>query len=163
MKHTSDNLFGGFTLFELVVVLSIISAMVAVVMPFCKKSNDGLKVQQAVGSIAQVIRYGIDLADRSNRAVKFIYDDSNRSYRLEIENSVSSFKPVEDFTGTQKFLDKNIDLYDTEGFEQAGGEFSVVFDPKSSWRQAWISFSTEDLIMKIRVNFRYVEIQQQTI
>ena len=37
----------AFTLFELVVVLAIISAMVAVVIPFCKRSNYGLKIKQA--------------------------------------------------------------------------------------------------------------------
>ena len=43
----------AFTFFELVIVLAIISAMVAVVLPFCRRSNEGLKIRQAGSSIAQ--------------------------------------------------------------------------------------------------------------
>ena len=118
----------AFTLFELVVVLAIISAMVAVVLPFCKRSNDGLKIKQAGSSIAQTIRYAIDLAQKRNKAVKFIYNDKYRSYRLQIEDTENSFEPVDDFTGTERFLDKNIQLFDVEGFEQTGSEFFLVFD-----------------------------------
>lgn len=37
-----------------------------------------------------------------------------------IEESQNNFEPVDDFTGTEQFLDKNIRLFDVEGFEQAG-------------------------------------------
>jgi type II secretory pathway pseudopilin PulG len=46
----------AFTLFELVVVLAIISAMIAVVVPFVKRSNDGLKIIQQSRDVAQTIK-----------------------------------------------------------------------------------------------------------
>jgi prepilin-type N-terminal cleavage/methylation domain-containing protein len=153
----------GFTLFELVVVLAIISAMVAVVLPFCKRSNDGLKIKQSASSIAQVLRYGIDLAEKRKRTIKFIYNDKYKSYRLEIEDGENSFEPVSDFTGTETFLNKNIDLFDIEGFEQTGQEYFLVLDPTKAWSDAWISFSTEDWIVTIKVNSKYVEIEEESI
>jgi type II secretory pathway pseudopilin PulG len=153
----------AFTLFELVVVLGILSAMVAVVLPFCKRSNDGLKIKQASSSIAQSLRYGIDLAEKRKRAVKFIYSDKYKSYRLEIENDEKSFEPVDDFTGAETFLDKNIGLFDIEGFEQAGQEYFWVLDPKKAWPDASISFSTEDLVITIKIKSKYVEIQEESI
>ena len=162
MRSTSLNL-NAFTLIELVVVLTIISAMVAVILPFCKRSNDSLKIRQDSSNVAQVIRYAFDLAEKRNKAVKFIFNEKYKSYRLQIEDSQNSFEPVENFTGTEKFLDKNIHLFDIEGFEQAGQEYSIVFDPRKPWPDAWISLSTNDLTETIRVKAKYVEIEEESI
>ena len=162
MRRISRN-SNGFTLIELVVVLAIISAMVAVVLPFCKRSNDGLKIKQASSSIAQAIRYAIDLAEKRNKAVRFVYNDNYGSYWLQIEDSENSFEPVEDFTGTERFLDKNIHLFDIEGFEQTGQEYFLAFDPQRPWPNAWMSFSTNDLTETIRIKSKYVEIEEESI
>ncbi len=163
MKTSKDNFCSaGFTLFELVVVLAIISAMVVVALPFCKRSNDGLKIKQTGSSIAQTLRYGIDLAEKRKQAVKFIYNDKYKSYQLEIEDSPNSFEPVDNFTGTKTFLDKNIGLFDIEGFEQTGQEYFLVFDPKVAWPDAWISFSTDNLVITIKIKSKYVEIQEES-
>ena len=164
MKTRNNSVFpAGFTLFELVVVLAIISAMVAVVLPFCKRSNDGLKIKQVSSSIAQVVRYAIDLAEKRKRPVKFIFNEKYKSYCLQIEDSENSFEPVDDFTGTERFIDKNIHLFDIEDFEQIGQEYFLIFDPKKAWPNAWISFSNNDLIMTIRIKSKYVEIQEESI
>jgi prepilin-type N-terminal cleavage/methylation domain-containing protein len=164
-SKTRDNLvfFTGFTLFELVVVLAIISAMVAVVLPFCKRSNDSLKVKQHSSNIAQSLRYACDLAEKRNKAVKFIFDEKQRSYHLQIEGSENSFEPLDDFTGTEQFLDEGIQVADTEGFEQAGSEYTLVFDPQKLWPDASIKLSTKDLTVQIRVKSKYVDIQEEGI
>ena len=148
----STVFFTGFTLFELVIVLAIISAMVAVVMPFAKRSNDGLKIKQAGSNIAKAIRYAIDLAQKRNKAVKFIFIEK-----------YNSFEPVDKFTGTERFIDENIHLFDIEGFEQAGQEYYLIFDPKRPWPDAWISLSTNDLTETIRIKSKYVEIEEDSI
>ena len=153
----------AFTLFELVIVLAILSAMVAVVMPFAKRSNNSLKIKQASSSIAQTIRYAIDLAQKRNKAVKFIYNKKYSSYRLEIEDTENSFEPVDDFVGTERFIDENIHLFDVEGFEQEGQEYYLIFDPKKPWPDAWFSLSTNDLTETIRIKSKYVEIEEESI
>ncbi|MHC5061197.1 MAG: pilus assembly FimT family protein [Planctomycetota bacterium] len=164
MKFGNKTVFSaGFTLFELVVVLAILSAMVAVVLPLVRRSNDGLKIKQAGSSIAQTIRYAIDLAQKRNKAVKFIYNDKYRSYHLQIEDTENSFEPVEDFTGTERFINENIQLFDIEGFEQTGSESFLIFDPEMAWPNAWISFSTNDLTVTIRIKSKYVEIEEESI
>ena len=155
--------FGGFTLFELVVVLGILSAMVAVILPFCKRSNEGLKIKQVSSSIAQAMRYGIELAEGRNLAVKFFYDGKNRSYWLEIEDGENIFKPVENFAGAERFIDAKIELFDIEGFEQAGQEYSIVFDPRKAWPDGLISLCTEDLIITVRVKSKDVEIEEESV
>ncbi len=162
MRRICEN-SNGFTFLELVVVLAIISAMVAVVLPFCKRSNDGLKIKQASSSIAQAVRYAIDLAQIENKSVKFIFNEKYRSYCLQMEGRENTFEPVEDFTGTETFIDENMHLFDIEGFEQTGSEYFLVFDPQRPWPVAWISFSTNDLIMTIRIKSKYVEIEEESM
>ena len=157
------KIHAGFTLIELVIVLAIISAMVAVVLPFSKRSNDGLKIKQHSSNIAQTIRYAVDLAQKNNRAVKFVFNGKNRSYYLEIEDGENNFRQLEDFAGKERFLDEHIHLFDIEGFEQAGPEFFIIFDPQKPWPSAWISLATNDLTVTIRIKSKYVEVEENSI
>lgn len=162
MRTENQNL-KAFTLIELVVVLAIISAMVAVVLPLCKRSNDALEIRQHSSSVAQVLRYAIGLAEKKNKAVKFILDEKYRSYCLEIEDDENSFVELEDFTGVEKFYNENIDLFDIEGFEQTGSRYILVFDPQKAWPNALISFSNNDLTVIIRIKSRYVEVEEESV
>ena len=71
---SQDGFSKAFTLFELVIVLAVISAMVAVVMPFCLRSNEALEIKQGCSDIAQALRYAIDLSGQKSVPVKFIYN-----------------------------------------------------------------------------------------
>ena len=153
----------GFTLFELVVVLAIISAMVAVALPFCKRSNSALKIRQLSSSIAQIVRYAIDMSEKKKESVKFIYNDKFKSYHLEIQDSQNDFKPVNDFTGTETFFSENIYLFDIEGFDQAGQEYFLVLDPKKTWPDAWISFSDNNLVVTVKIKSKHDEIREESI
>ena len=164
MKTRNNPIFTtGFTLFELVVVLAIISAMVAVVMPFAKRSNEGLKIKQHSSNIAQAIRYAIDLAEKNHRAVKFVFNEKSKSYYLQIEDGENSFIQLEDFAGIERYIDENIHLFDIEGFEQTGSEYFLLLDPQRPWPKAWFSLSTNDLTETIRINSKYVEIEEESI
>ena len=153
----------AFTLFELVIVLAIISALIAVVVPFGKRSNDGLKIKQHSSNIAQALRYAIGLAEKDNRAVKFVFDKKNRCYYLQIANRENNFRKMENFAGTERFLDNNIHLFDIEGFEQTGSQYFLIFDPQKSWPKAWISLAIQDLTETIRINAKHVEIEENSI
>ena len=72
IKDLASASGNGFTLFELIVVLAIISAMVTVIVPFASRSNDSLQIREQSRDVAQTIRYAIDLAQNSCRPVKFV-------------------------------------------------------------------------------------------
>jgi len=153
----------AFTLFELVIVLAIISAMVAVIMPFAKRSNDSLKIKQHSGNIAQAIRYAIDLAEKNNRAVKFVFNEKSGCYYLQIADDENNFIKLENFAGPEEFLAESIYLSDIEGFELTGSEYFLVFDPQKPWPSAWISLAASDLTETIKINSKYVEIEEKSI
>jgi len=164
MKTRNNNVFSaGITFLELVVVLVIISVMVGIVLPFCQRSNNSLKIKQATNSIAQTLRYAIDLAQKQNRTVMFIFNEKYGSYYLKIDKGDNSFKPVDDFTGTEKFIDENIHLYDYIGFEQAGSNYSLTFNPQNTWANALISFFAKDMIITIRIKSKIVDIEEKEI
>lgn len=153
----------GFTLFELVVVMAIVSAMIAVALPLATRSNEGLKITLESSNIAQTLRYAIDLAEKKNKAVRFVFNDRYGSFHLEIEESDNRFMPLADFAGKEKFIDKNIHLFDIEGFEQDGPEYILALEPRDKWCNAAISFATTDLIKTIRISGQYVAVEEESI
>jgi prepilin-type N-terminal cleavage/methylation domain-containing protein len=152
----------AFTLFELVVVLAIISALAAMVVPFSRRSNEALKVRQHSSSIAQMLRYALSLAENSN-SVRFVFDSKSMSYSLEAADDTGNFRRSEDFVGQKRFLDNNIYLSDIDGFDQAGREYFLAFDWRLPWPQAHISLSTKDVTETIRINARSVEVEEQSL
>jgi prepilin-type N-terminal cleavage/methylation domain-containing protein len=153
----------GFTLLELVIVLTIISIMIAVTLPLSKRSNDGVKIRQHGGIIAQTLLYAIDLAENKNKAVKFIVNANNRSFCLQMEDDHNNFRNVEDFSGAEQHFDESISLFDVEGFEQDGNRYYIVFNPQNAWPTGWIRFSTKNLSETIRINSKYVNIEENGI
>lgn len=153
----------GFTFLELMVVLAIISTMVAVIMPFCKRSNNSVEIRQAGSSIAQTIRYAIDLAEKRKKAIKFIFNGKFKSYYLEMEDDYNNFKPTNDFTGTSHFIGREITLFDIQGFEQSGQEYSIIFDPQRSWPNANMTISNNESFVTIEIRSKHVQMQEKNI
>ncbi|MBL7106093.1 MAG: prepilin-type N-terminal cleavage/methylation domain-containing protein [Phycisphaerae bacterium] len=151
--------FRAFTLVELMVVLMIISVSVTIALPFCKRSNQGLKMRQACDDIAQTIRYAIDLAEKDNKKTKFVFDSKYSSYYLQQENE-GHFEALNDFTRKERFIG-NIQLYDSKGFEQEKNTYFFVFDPEIPWPDGYLTFAAEDMMITININSRYVEIKDQ--
>ena len=160
-----DKIVGliGFTLLELVIVLAIISGMVAVVIPFAKRSSDGLKTREQSQNMAQTIRYAIDLAQNNRRAVKFIFNSKNKSYCLEADSGDDNFELAEGFLGSIRYMDKDIYISDIDGFSQDGKSFFLIFDPKRPWPTAWLSLATKDSIETIKINGKNVQIEETGI
>jgi prepilin-type N-terminal cleavage/methylation domain-containing protein len=152
----------AFTLFELVVVLAIIAALAAVVLPFSRRSNDALKMKQHSSSMAQMLRYAVNLAE-DNDSVRFVFDSKNMSYSLRMADDSHNFKQSPDFAGAERFLDRSIYLFDIEGFEQAGAEYLLTFDARMSWPQAHITLCTRDVTETIRIDTKNVVVEEKSI
>jgi prepilin-type N-terminal cleavage/methylation domain-containing protein len=153
----------GFTLLELVIVLTIISIMIVVVLPLSKKSDDGAKIKQHCGNIAQSLRYAIDLSETNNKAVKFVIDTHNRSFYLRMENDHNNFTTVGDFLSAEKHFDDSISLSDIEGFEQDGNCYYTVFNPQNTWPTGRLSFFIKNLTVTIRINSKNVNVENKSI
>jgi len=164
MKSKSDITGStAFTLFELIVVLTIISVMVAVIVPFAVRSNEGLKIREQSRDIAQTIRYAITLAQDRHRPTKFVINTKNKSYYLQQCNENGNFKLVESSFGTVRYIDNKIHIFDMDGFQLDAEKLFLVFDPEKPWPKAWLTLSTKDLTETLKIEAKNVQIEETSI
>ena len=153
----------GFTLFELIIVLAIISVMTAVIIPFASRSNNSLKVTEHSRDIAQTIRYAIDLAQSSYRPVKFVIDTKSKSYYLQQSDQSGNFEPLKSYLGSARYFDKRIQIIDTEGMDIDSKGFYLIFDSGKPWLTASFTLSTRDVEKTIKINAKGVHIEETSI
>lgn len=163
----SDRTTGrsGFTLLELMVVLVIISAMIAVVLPYATRSNRGLRLEQECLSMAEAVKYAMNLAVDAGRPTRLVLDTKNQSYSIEIGSAMNrlDFQAVEDIYGTERYLGTDVHIQDVEGFGVGGGGYTLCFDPAWGWPRASVSLAAGNEMTTIRIDGRRVEIEKSAI
>ena len=163
MKLPRVNLVCAFTLFELIVVLAIISSMVAAVIPFAARSNEGLKIREQTRDIAQTIRYAISLAQDQHRTVKFVINTKNKGYFLEQADENDIFDLIVSSFGTIRYINNKIHVSDMDGFNQEADEISLIFDPTKPWPKAQLCLSISDLIETVTIDAKRVYVEETSI
>ncbi|MFC1677106.1 Tfp pilus assembly protein FimT/FimU [Planctomycetota bacterium] len=153
----------GFTLFELIIVLAIISAMTCVIIPFASRSNNSLKVTEHSRDIAQTIRFAIDLAQSTYSPIKFVIETKSKCYYLQQSDQSSNFEPLKSYLGSPRYFDKRIHIVDTEGMDADSKGFSLIFDPGKPWPKASFTLSTTDVEKTIKINAKGVQIEEASI
>ena len=155
----------GFTLFELIVVLVIISVMVTITIPYATRSNEGLKIKQECLNIAEAVRYAIDLAMDTKKPTRIVINPKNNSYLLEIATGINnqSYKPTEGFQGIVRYFGQAIHIIDITGFDVDGNSWYLIFDPTKPWSNASFSLSIGDVIKTVKIEGKQVKLEEPTI
>jgi prepilin-type N-terminal cleavage/methylation domain-containing protein len=155
----------GFTLFELIIVLMIITAMVTIAIPYATRSNKTLKMEEECRNIAEAVKYATDLAINAKRPIRIAVDPKENSYLLEMATTMAGqdYEPIEDIGGTVRYLGRDIRITDITGFSIEGRYQRLVFDPTRAWPNASISLSTGDAIKTIHIKGKQVEIEDSAI
>ena len=151
--------FLGFTLLELMVVLAIISAMMLVVIPYSRKSNDSLKLEQQSLNIYETVKYALDLAVTTKKSARLVINVKNKNYLLEIKTTTNSYEPIKEL----RYSGEIANIVDMEGFDSDGSNYYLVFDPAEQWPSASFSITGNELIRTISIHGRYIEIEQSSI
>jgi prepilin-type N-terminal cleavage/methylation domain-containing protein len=167
MLHIHDRKFKrpAFTLFELMVVLVIIAAMVTVVLPYATRSNEAMNITQESLSLVEAIRYVIDLASDTQRPTRLTIDSKNNCYFMETASGASNrdFKPIEEIGNAAHYFGSEIHILDMTGFSTDGSDYHLIFEPARPWPNASVSFSSGELIKKVTIRGKCVEIEDSTI
>jgi prepilin-type N-terminal cleavage/methylation domain-containing protein len=167
MFHKDDRKYKrpAFTLFEMMVVLVIIAAMVTVVLPYASRSNEALKLTQESLSLAEAIRYIIETASDTQKPTRITIDCKNNCYFLETANGISNrdFKQIEDFVGSVHYFGQEIRIVDITGFSIEGSNYCLTFEPARPWPNASVSLSSGEQIKKVTIKGKNVEIEDSTI
>ncbi|MCK4887680.1 MAG: type II secretion system protein [Planctomycetes bacterium] len=168
INNKKDNKLGfalsaGFTLFELIVVLAVISAIVGVALPYATKSNHVLNMRQDALNIAETFKYGIDLAQSRNRKIKISINPKNRTYRLLKENNDKQYEPLEGYFGIGRRFNKDISVANIEGLTYLADEWCLVIDPAKVFPDASLELRSKDIIVKITITGRKVAVEETSI
>jgi prepilin-type N-terminal cleavage/methylation domain-containing protein len=155
----------AFTLFELIVVMVIIAAMVTVVAPYATRSNEALKITQECLSLAEAVNYIADLAMDTKRPTRILIDPENNSYMLEMATGINNqdYEPIEALGYAMRYFSRNIRIIDITGFGVEGNDHCLVFEPARPWPNASISLSTSDEIKTITIRGKRVEVEDSAI
>jgi prepilin-type N-terminal cleavage/methylation domain-containing protein len=155
----------GFTLFELIVVLVIISAMMTVTIPYARRSNESLKAREECLNMTESIKYAINTAINKGKTTRLMIDMKNNSYTLQIETKSDgeSFEPIQGFHGAVCYLSRTVRIVDMQGFETVGNNNYLEFNPRKKFSNASLSLSDNDLIRTIRICGKHVEIEEPTL
>jgi len=156
---------GAFTLLELVIVLVIISAMMTVILPYATRSNAGLRMEQECLSIAQAAKYAMSLSADTRRPTRLILNVREGSYFVEIAGRVDSrqFLPTEDVCGIVRYLGRDVEVIDVDGFDIESKGYFLLFDPSGVRPEAFISLGAGNELRTIRISGKRVEIEDSTI
>jgi len=162
--HDRNSRCSAFTLFELMIVLVIIAAMVTVVVPYASRSNEALRATQDCLNLADSIRYITDLAVDMKRSTRIFLDPQNNSYLLEVASGTDNrdYESLEAFGNAIHYLSKGVRITDITGFSYEGNNYCLVFEPTRPWPNASISLSTKDEIKTIIIRGRRVQIGEST-
>jgi prepilin-type N-terminal cleavage/methylation domain-containing protein len=156
----------GFTFIELLVVLMIIAVMVTIVVPYASRSNDSLNIKQESLSIAEALKYMVDLAMDTKKPTRIVINPKANSFLLEMATEISNqnFRPIEDFGGSGiHYFDQNVRIIDIKGFDAQSDGYYLIFDPTKPWPNGSISLSTTDSITKINIKGKQIEIKDSAI
>ena len=137
----------------------------AVAIPYATRSNESLKMKQECLSMADAVKYVIDLAAESKKPTRIIIDPANNIYWLETATSISDrdYMRLEDFGGDERSLGRSVKIMDVEGFETEGRRHSLTFEPTRPWPSASISLTSGDEVRTIKINGKQVEIEEPDI
>ena len=152
--YSTKGIMGGFTLIEMIIVLTIIATSVAVVLPYITTSNTYFATEDLCEDLASTIALAVAQAGATNRPVRLVIDDTFNSFHLEIAADMegSSFAPIEGVQGAIRNFDEQITVVATGGFDVLNAsEFALIFDPHLPWPRAELSVVAQDARMTLRI------------
>ena len=76
----------GFTLVELLLVLTIIAIITAVSLPRFNTATRTARLEQSAGELASIVRAGRKEAVRRGLRVRLSFQDNGRAYKLELQD-----------------------------------------------------------------------------
>ena len=156
----NKNQPAAFTLIEMIIVMTIISAMVTIILPYAAAGSDTRQLQQQCLNVTQLLRYALTLAGDTRRPVRIVINPTTKNYSLEISSGIDAYNfiPADNITATPQYLGQNIYILDVDGFSIEQHRYYLLFDPAKPWPIATISLATRDMTKTINIKGNRIEI-----
>ena len=152
MRKKPPQRVNGFTLVEMLAVLTILAVMTAVAVPYAGRSNGYLLLEGECRSLAETMSYAVDLAARTRRPTQIVVDLAQKTCVLEIarDQEAREYALVEDGQPMALSLSEKTQVLDLQGFQSAGStSYSLTVHPGAPWPSAAVTLAVDDALRKI--------------
>lgn len=153
--------YRGFTLFELIIVMAIIAAMIAVVAPYASRSNENLEFENQAKEIADTLQYALSISEKNKTLVRFILNTQEKTFSLEMADKDGLFHPLPTSLGQQRYLNSKCVLVDIEGFTREGYCYYLNFDATQNWPVAYFTIAGEEFKKTINIQSQHVSLNNK--
>ena len=155
-----NNKLAAFTLIEMIIIMTIISAMVTIILPYAAAGSDTRQLKQQCLNITQLLRYALTLAGDTKRPTRIVINPTTKSCTLEIAAGFDArdFGPADNITAAPQYLGQNVYILDIDGFSIEQNRYYLLFDPEKPWPIATISLATKDMTKTINITGNRIEI-----
>jgi len=145
----------GFSLVELLIVLTLMAVILSVVAPYSGKSGNVMKLKQEALSLVQAVHYAIDHAKSTGHSTRLVIDRLENAYSLQADEGIEQkeFKSLLLSGTTKHVLDKSIRFTKINNFTSEENSDYLIFDPVRPWpidADITIQTDTQARIVKIK-------------
>lgn len=144
----------GFTFVELLVVLTILSVMVTIALPYASHSNQQLRLHQEAANLKTAIALLIEQAKNTQRPTRLAIDPTQQSYQLQqkLNRPNEEFEPLPGSLGQTHYLQQHDSFDQLEGFQTDGQNRVLLFDPSHPWPQAGLTIINQQATYHLLIN-----------
>lgn len=160
-KMISHQKSKGFTLVELLIVMTILVAMVSIAAPYARNSNKGTLALNEALNIKELIYYAMNKSRSSNIALRLVHSKTDRSYWLEKSELQDQyeFEELENSFSTAHYYDKAIQSISIANAEELNKLEFITFDPRKELStNISIRLETLDCWAKLTISKRNIEL-----
>ncbi len=139
----------GFTLMELIIVMSIIAILSASVLPVFGGTMSRLQRDHAVRDLVATFRYAQERAVTDTREYRLVLDKENGEYWLmrfaEMDGRKKIFKAVDERQGKSMFLPERLTMDKIKARKDRKEKYSfIAFYPNGACDEASVTLQNED-------------------
>lgn len=165
MRRKPPQRVNGFTLVEMLAVLTILAVMTAVAVPYASRSNGYLLLEGECRSLAETMSYAVDLAARTRLPARLIVDLAQNTCALEIaqDQGASEYAIVEDGQLMVLSLGEKTRVLDMQGFQSAGNtSYFLTVNPGQPWPSAAVTLAGDGALRKIVLTGGHVAVEDSS-
>ncbi len=142
--RSKDQIQGGFTLMELMLVLVLIAIMAAMIVPEMKGSMEDALLRSSARKVVDVLNLTYSRAVSFNQLHRVLLDPSTGKFRVErkLEDSPNQndFEPIKDLNGFEGQIDPRIAIEIRASQPEPSDEEIREDEPKASFSRDGINF-----------------------
>lgn len=130
----------GFSLMELIVVVTILAILTAAVLPVFGPALRGAKIDNAFQDVLATMRYAQDAAVSQGMEHRVYFDDDHNAYWIERlvghDRGDKIFAPMDEHVGEWRQLPRGLELDRISAQRERGGFHYIAFYPTGARDQA---------------------------